>query len=384
VDAAPSDRDPIKPDLANAEPASLSIISGSLTGLFVLGLFYTAYFARALLIPITMALILNFVLAPLARALSKRLRLPHALAAGIVVVGFVGTIVFAFSILSTPAADWMVKLPNEMGALERKLRPISGAVQNMQDAAKQVEDMAQGPDTPGAKGPLEVVVRGPSLTQLFLGQTMSLTMGILVTFGLLLFLLASGDALLRQAVTITPKLREKKKVVEIARETEDEISHYLASITLINVGVGLLVGLAMWALGMPNPMLWGVMAGLLNFVPFVGGLVSFGVISLVAIITFEAPLATALPPLAFLLIHLIESQLLTPILVSRRLLLNPVAVLLSLIVWTWMWGIPGTLLAVPILAAFKIVCERVEGLHGVAVMLTRPSSVPPPPEPEPT
>ncbi len=366
-----------------ADPQAFSIPhpSYALTGIFVLGLFYTAYFARAVLIPITMAVILNFVLAPLTREITKRVRWPHPISAVLVVILFFGAIVLSFMALSSPAADWMVRLPNEMSSIERKLRPISGAVQNVQDAAKSVEDMAQGPDAKGAaaaREPMQVVVRGPSLTQLFLGQTMSLTMGILVTFGLLLFLLASGDALLRQAVTIAPNWTDKKKVVEIARQTEGEISHYLASITCINIGIGCLIGCAMWWLGLPNPALWGVMAAILNFVPVAGPFASVAVISLVSIMTFEGLADTIVPPLVYLGIHLLESQVLTPIFVSRRLLLNPVAVLLSLIFWTWMWGIPGALLAVPILAAFKIACERVEGFQGLAVMLTSPTKIPDP------
>jgi predicted PurR-regulated permease PerM len=367
--------DDTKPDT----PALISFphVSYALTGLFVLGIFYTAYFARAVLIPITMAIILNFVLAPLTREITRRVRWPHPISAVLVVILFFGAIALAFTLLSSPAADWMVKLPNEMSAIERKLRPLSGAVQNVQDAAQTVENMTQGqgPDNPDERKPMQVVVRGPSLTQLFLGQTMNISMGVLVTFGLLLFLLASGDALLRQAVTIAPRLTDKKKVVEIARETEGEISHYLASITCINIGMGVLIGGAMWWLGLPNPALWGVMAALLNFVPVAGPFASAAVISLVSIMTFDGLTDTILPPLVYLGVHLLESQVLTPFFVSRRLMLNPVAVLLSLIFWTWMWGIPGALLAVPILAAFKIACERVEGFQALAIMLTSPNRI---------
>lgn len=396
MDGTASNRDVIRIAADKTDPASRNVeagqevghepralihiphISYALVGLFVLGIFYTAYLARAVLIPITMALILNFVLAPLTRELTRRLRWPHPVSAVLVVLCLFGAIALAFTALSTPAADWMVKLPNEMSSIERKLRPLSGAVQNVQDAAKTVENMAQGPETSDERTPMQVVVRGPSLTQLFLGQTMTLSMGVLITFGLLLFLLASGDALLRQAVIIAPRLTDKKKVVEIARETEGEISHYLASITCINIGFGLLIGVAMWALGLPNPALWGVMAGLLNFVPVAGPFASFGVIVLVSITTFDGLTETLLPPLAYIVVHLLESQVVTPLFVSRRLMLNPIAVLLSLIFWTWMWGIPGTLLAVPILAAFKIVCERVDGMQAFAIMLTSPHKVPEP------
>jgi predicted PurR-regulated permease PerM len=240
----------------------------------------------------------------------------------------------------------------------------------VQEAAKQVEQLAQGGE-PSTERPLAVVVKGPSLTQLFLGHTMALTMSIIMTLVLLLFLLASGDTLLRQAVTIPNALSSKKQVVEIIHETEADISHYLLSITIINAILGLAVGVALWALGMPNPTLWGAMAALFNFVPFIGPLVGVAVMTLVAFTTFDAVVDIMLPPLAYLLLHNLEAQLFTPLFLARRLVLNPVAILLSLILWSWLWGVAGALLAVPLLSAFKIVCDHVEGLHPVGVMLGR-------------
>ena len=356
-----------KPD---TKPASLSIVSGAVSGLFVLGLFYTAYFARAILIPITMALILSLVLAPLMRLLSKRLRIPAPISATIVVLGLALGLGVAVSALSKPAAEWMDTLPSVIAELERKLMPVGGTVKEVQETARRVEAIGETVEGQGRDKPVSVVVRGPSLAEAFLGQTMVVSVGVMVMAALLLFLLAAGDSVLRQAVAIAPNLSEKKKVVEIARETEGEISRYLASISVINGVVGVAVGSAMWLLDMPNPALWGAMAGLFNFVPFIGGLASVIIIMLVAIVTFESPVMILLPPLAYLVIHLLEGQIVTPLIVSRRLLLSPIAILLFLIVWTWMWGIAGTLLAVPILATFKIICERVDRLKPIATLLT--------------
>ena len=353
-----------------AKPAAQSVTSGTVNGLFVLALFYTAYFASSILIPITMAVILSLVLAPLMRLMSKRLRIPVPISATVVVLGLVVALGFAVIALSKPASDWMGTLPSVISELERKLRPIGGTMKDVQETARQVEAIAETAKEQGSDKPVTVVVRGPSLAEMFLGQTMIFSVGVTVMVALLLFLLAAGDRVLRQAVSIAPNLNEKKRVVEIARETEGEISRYLASISVINIAVGVAVGCAMWALGMPNPALWGAMAGLFNFVPFVGGLASLVIITLVSIVTFDSAVLTVLPPLAYLVIHLLEGQIVTPLIVSRRLLLNPIAILLSLIVWTWMWGVAGTLLAVPILAIFKIICDRVDRLSPIATLLT--------------
>jgi predicted PurR-regulated permease PerM len=195
--------------------------------------------------------------------------------------------------------------------------------------------------------------------------------GLLVMIALLFFLLASGDTLLRQAVTIAPRLGDKRRVVEIVRETEDDISYYLLTVSMINAGLGVAVGAAMYILGMPNAPLWGVMAGVFNFVPFLGAVTGIGIVGLVALLTFDQAWSIFLPPLSYLGLTSIEAQFVTPALLARRLTLNPVAVFLALIVWTWMWGIAGALLAVPLLATFKICCDHVEPLQPIGTMLGR-------------
>jgi len=158
-------------------------------------------------------------------------------------------------------------------------------------------------------------------------------------------------------------------MVEMVREMEDDVSFYLLTISLINAGLGIAIGTAMYLLGMPNAVLWGVMAALFNFVPYLGALVGAGVVGLVALLTVEQPLAALLPPLVYLTLTSIEGYLVTPAMLARRLTLNPIAVFLSLILWTWVWGIGGALLAVPLLATFKICCDHIEPLKPIGTML---------------
>jgi predicted PurR-regulated permease PerM len=192
-----------------------------------------------------------------------------------------------------------------------------------------------------------------------------------IATALLFFLLASDDNLLRQAVTILPQLRDKKRLVEIVRDVEDDVSYYLLTITVINIGLGVAIGAAMWLLGMPNPYLWGAMAAVLNFIPLIGALLGVGIVGLVALLTFSTTAAMLLPPIIYLLLTSLEGQLVTPAVVARRLSLNPVVVFLALISWTWLWGIAGALLAVPLLATFKICCDHIEALKPVGVLLAR-------------
>jgi predicted PurR-regulated permease PerM len=358
-------------------PAPTRVRSRLLTGIFTLAVFYTMYFAKSLLIPIVLAFLFNLLLAPIVRALRGYLRVPEGLGAVLVLLLLTGSVGMAFYGLSGPAALWLDELPVAMSDIERKIRPWKEPVETMQEAAQQVEEAAQGaasaaaPAGEAASEPVEVVVRTPGLTQTLLSGTATLTAGLLITVVLLYFLLASGDTLLRQAVTIAPRLRDKKRVVEIVRDMEDDVSYYLLTISMINGGLGVTVGLAMFLLGMPNPILWGVMAAVCNFIPYLGAMVGIGIVGLVAVLNFESPAMILLPPLVYFCLTTIEAYFVTPSVLARRLTLNPVAVFITLIVLTWMWGTAGALLAVPMLATFKICCDHVEALQPIGTMLGR-------------
>jgi predicted PurR-regulated permease PerM len=188
---------------------------------------------------------------------------------------------------------------------------------------------------------------------------------------LLYFMLASGDLVLRKTVRVLPRLQDKKRAVDIFRQAERDISTYLVTITLVNITLGAVTAAAMYLLGMPNPVLWGVLAAVLNYVPYLGPLTTFGVIALVSLLTFDQLSEAILPPLVFLGLTSLEGQVLTPLFLGRRLTLNPVAVFLALLIWGWLWGIPGILLAVPLLATFKIFCDNIEPLAPIGEFLDR-------------
>jgi predicted PurR-regulated permease PerM len=166
-------------------------------------------------------------------------------------------------------------------------------------------------------------------------------------------------------------LSDKKNAVEIAHAIESQISSYLATIAIINFCLGVAIGVAMALWGMPNPILWGVMGGLLNFIPYLGALIGVSVITLVAFTHFDLPSYGVLVPLTYYLLTAFEGYFVTPILLGRRLILNPVVIFLGFIFWGWLWHIPGMLLAVPILAVFKIFCDHIKPLEPVGEFMGR-------------
>jgi predicted PurR-regulated permease PerM len=346
----------------------VDVRSAALTGLFVLAVSYTLYFARPFLLPLTLAVLLNLLLSPVVQALG-RLRLPEWLAAGVVVLVLIALLVGSVYLLLDPALEWLDRAPATVARVERQLERLGGPVEQVNRATQEVEKLTQRGGV--AAGRRTVQVQQESLSGALLDRAQEFAAGVVVVFALLYFFLASGDLFLRKLIRVLPTLDDKKRAVDIARTLQKDISVYLATITLINVALGLAVGTAMHLLGMPNPALWGVLATTLNFVPYLGAVVGIAVMALVATLTFDGVGDMLLPPLAYFLLTATEGYFVTPAVLGRRLTLNPVMILLGLVFWGWIWGIPGAVLAVPMLASIKIFCDHIGPLAPVGELLGR-------------
>ena len=353
------------PDLAEVIDGPLDVRSVALTGLFVMATFYTLYFARSFLLPLVLALLFSFLLAPIVRRFD-RFGVPTAISAAVVMVLLVAVVGYVGYRLTTPAAAWLATAPESLRRVEYKLRAFRKPVEQVTKAAEQVGNMAT---VEGDDKPQPVAVQTETWTGTLFTQTQGLAAGALVMLILLYFLLASGDLFLRKLVRILPTLEDKKVAVDIARQIEDQISTYLLSVALINAGLGVTVTIAMYLIGMPNPVLWGVMVGLFNFVPYVGPLTSLVVLTLVGVMTFDSLAWGLVPPGIYFCIDTVESNLITPALLGRRLSLNPVVIFVGVTFWAWLWGIGGALLAVPMLATFKILCDEIEPLAPIGEFL---------------
>jgi predicted PurR-regulated permease PerM len=335
----------------------------ALVGLFILALLYTLHLAKSFILPIVLAILFDFLLSPVVRALRK-VGLPEPVGAGLVVLGLLGVLVIGTYRLSGPAAEWLGRAPESMVTVQRKLETLRRPVEQVSRAAAQVE---RATDVDG-KTP-EVAVRGPNLSQQLFGGTTAFLGAATVTVFLTYFLLAVGDLFLQKLVTVLPQFKDKKTAVKIARETESQISVYLFTATLINIGVGVVTAVALQLVGMPNSVLWGVIAGVLNFVPYVGALVNTVILALAALLTFEDTGRALLVPAVFTAINLIEGNLITPMILGRRMRLNTVALFVGLVFWWYIWGVPGAILAVPMMAALKIACDHIESLSPIGEFL---------------
>jgi predicted PurR-regulated permease PerM len=361
------------PDAENTAPpllGPLDVRSVALTGLLVLAVVYSIYAARAVLMPITLALMLSFLLAPAVAGL-ERLRAPRPVATGIVLIALLGMLGYGGMLLAGPAAEWLDRAPQNLAQLRDRMQGITQEVERLSEATQSMEELAQG----GRDGTGVTVSEGPSLSDRVFSGTRAFIGGGVVTLVLIYFLLSSGDLFLRKVVRALPRLRDKKRAVEIARATQKHISNYLFTISLINIGLAAAQAVALWLLGVPNAILWGVMAGLLNFLPYVGPIIGTSVMAMVAFFTFEDTGHAVLVPTTYLGISLLEGNLITPILLGRSLMLNPVMIFIWIIFWAWMWGIVGTLIAVPLLAAVKIFCDHIEPLAPLGDFLGGDSAV---------
>jgi len=200
--------------------------------------------------------------------------------------------------------------------------------------------------------------------------TRTLIEGLVTTGVFLSFLLLSGDIFLRRLVEILPTLRDKRQAVAIGLNVERDISAYLLTITGMNVLVGVGAGLAAWLCGLGDPLLWGTVAFLLNYLPILGPVIGICIFAVAGIITFDSMAAALTPAGLYLLIHIIEGEGVTPALLARRFTLNPVVVIMAIVFWYWMWSVPGAILAVPMLAAFKIAADRIRPLRALGHLLS--------------
>jgi predicted PurR-regulated permease PerM len=215
-----------------------------------------------------------------------------------------------------------------------------------------------------------VVVKRSALAEAFFTQGPEFVASAVVMLILLYFLLAYDGVFLTKIIRFTPRLGDKKRSVSIVREIETQISRYLLTITAINICLGIAVGTTVHFLGLRNPIMWGVMAAVLNFVPYLGALTGIICMTLGAVLSFDSLGYALIIPASYVLIAVLEGNFITPMVLGRSLTLNPVIILIALAFWGWMWGISGMVLAVPILATFKIFCDHIEPMAPVAEFMS--------------
>lgn len=341
-------------------------IGVSIVGTFIILLLGALYYARSFFLPLVLALLVTITFSPLIRALSRR-----GIPAGVSAVGLVlviaGILAGAATLLADPVASMVADAPHVIDAVRARFAFLREPFSLLNDAVHDLESIGTDPT---AVPPERVVLSQPGLLAWAAGTAADVGTTLGATLILSLFLLASSNLLRHKLVHVLPELSEKKKSLRVLGDIQNEVSRYLLTITAINTVFGICVGAAVGLLGLPNPMLWGVAAGLLNFIPYIGGLIGMTSMIAISLVTFPTLAMAALPPLAYLGIQAAESNFITPMILGRRLELSTVAIIIFLTLTTWMWGIVGTIIGVPLLVVIKVFCDNFPSLAGLAEFLS--------------
>lgn len=361
-------------------PGPVDVRSLPLGMLAVLGMLYVMYWAQAVFIPVMVGLMFSYALSPVVNRM-VRWHIPRTLAAGVLLVSILGAAGGIVWTLSDDANNLIDSLPRAAQKLRQALRPDASkpdtAIEKMQSAATEIERAAQENSTaaPANRGITRVQIEQPHFNvrnYLWTGTIglIGLIAQIVVVCFITFFLLASGDSFRRKLVKIAgPTFTRRKITIQALDEITDQIQRYLLVQLVTSILVGLASGVAFSFIGLQHAAVWGVVAGVLDFIPYLGSILITGSTALVGFVQFGSiKMALAVGGIS-LLIHSIEGYLLTPWLTSRASRMDPVVIFIGVLAWGWLWGVSGLLLGVPIMMMIKAICDRVDHLKPIGELL---------------
>ncbi|MGX8010936.1 AI-2E family transporter [Mesorhizobium sp. ORM8.1] len=369
--------EPIAPGVTVESPdprvrawADMRLVRSLLIGIFILMTIAALYLARDFFMPVILAFLLALTLTPIVRLLRKR-GIPEVVSATLLVLLSVFVFASAGYLLSGPIIDLINNTSSIGQQLTERLAHFQRPLTKIMDVAHQLEGLTETAQEPGMQ---KVAVAPSGILSTAAGNILEAGTSITIVFVLSLFLLASGTLFYEKIVQSFTSLTQKKRALRVVYDVEREISHYLLTVALINAGLGTVIGLGLWGLGMPNPLVWGAAAALLNFLPYVGALITILLVTIIALISFDTISYALLAPAFVLLCDIVEGQFVTPMVVGRRLEINAVAIFIAIAFWSWLWGFVGALMAVPLLVVVKVFCDHFDGLSHVGNFLAAQQS----------
>lgn len=354
------EQDPSKPARGLTPPLRVPIY-----GIFAILLVHTLAWAAAFLIPVCAAILGFFVVSRPRRWLERR-GVPSFVTAGVMSVAITLLVGVSLVRLSQPTADFLRDIPYLAQQVSAKMARSEGPLKAIDKASEAADEIMKGDDKsePGKQKPVEVTVVSDTSVA---SKVALMAPGVLTQIGftmvLLFFLIASGDAFIAKTVQSLGRFSDKRKAVEVFYTIEKRLGRYLGGIAVINAGLGVAIGVALWWLGMPVPGAFGVMAFALNFVPFLGAIIGAGLAGAVAFVTFPGIWPAVSVVATYMILTSIEGQIVTPLLISRRMRLNTTVVLVTVAFFAWIWSVMGMVVALPVLIVLKIVSDQFEGLH---------------------
>ena len=353
-------------------PAAHDASSGStrlqkyVGGILFLMIIYSLYIGREFLTPIVLAFLLALTLTPIVRFLAKR-SVPSALSATLLIIATTGLVTVLGYVTSGPISALVADAPAIGQKLQDRMHTVQQTVEQAIKATARIDSATEAVSDANVQ---KVVVAQPGILSRAAGNAVSIGTTLAITLVLSLFLLASGTMFYEKIIQSVPKLSDKKKALRVVYSVEREISRYLFTITVINAALGMVIGIGLWLMGIPDALVWGVAAAVLNFLPYVGALITVVLVAVISLASFDSIGFALLAPSFVLCCNILEGQFITPLMLGRRLELNTVAVFISISFWSWIWGFIGALLAVPILVVIKVVCDHFDPLQAFGNFLS--------------
>jgi predicted PurR-regulated permease PerM len=345
------------------------VAAACLTILVGLAICVAFWAAKDYLLPIAVALVFSVLLAPLCGFI-ERLWIPRPLAAFLALACAGAAVWLAFSAIAQPASRWMDDAPQLIKRASRHLAELQAPLKPLTDISNQVEDLNIGaPATPPSR---TVVMQEPGLAQFVMASAQTAAAQIGLVFILSLFLLNTREDFRIKFLAFQPTLSRRVRAARVFRDVSSRVTSYIVTFATINFFVGAATGLACWQLGLPEPLMWGGLAMLCNFIPFLGPVIMMGLLGLASLATFDSLLEASFPLLAFVAISFVEANLVTPTIVGRRMTLNPLAIILVVSFWIWLWGPVGGIIALPLLIMFKVICDHTPPLQAIGILIGAP------------
>lgn len=344
-------------------------LSTPIYGLFFLAILYTLFIASDILLPIVLALLLSLLMAPAMVWFERRLYVPRVISALLLVGAFLAAIGGIGYGVFAPLTQWSEEAPQAVERILQGRGEVQQDLEKLQRSAEQIEEEVDGEMADGAD-PMVIVHESELWQNRLFSAAKKGVSGLALALALTYFLLVAGDTLVRN---LAQQMNRKPRQIflSIVRSGQQEIARYLGVITTVNASIGVVVGLVSWAAGLPTPVLWGLVAALARFIPYLGGILGVGLLTVVSVATFDGLLQIAMVPGTFLVLISIIGFFLEPYIHGHRLAVNPVIIFIAIFFWGFLWGPVGVLLAVPLMTVIMVVVSRIPKLKPLSEVLRK-------------
>ena len=324
------------------------------------------FFGKDIFLPILLGILVTLTLSPIVRFLHK-LYIPYALGALLTIVTIGAIVSMSVSSMSAPLTELFEDIPRLGQRLEEHFAPFQKTVDQISKAGDELEKAASGGSESGVS---EVTLGGPGVLTTAASTFAAGMTSLFIALVLALFMLGSGNLFYEKIISVVPQFSDKKRAVTIVHAVESRVSRYLFTITFINAVLGLVICTGLSLYGAPNPLLWGGVAFVLNYLPFAGAIIGAGLLAILSFGHYDTLTAALVPPLIYYGFSAVEGNLITPYVVGRSMKLNIVAVFVTVVFWGWLWGLMGALMAIPILLVLTVLSENIERWAMLRVFLT--------------